>query len=576
MRSIIWLISCFLAIADENQNSYEDGKNNADVVFPDYQQGTNESMPDTQSISRELPKNPGAFKNLVSAEREKEDSPASLVESTSDEKYIITESDPLIMASDGILHDAGQILDVTEQQQAQKPIETKTCTEYEESYETKCYLRLVPKVISTKKILKTIHINCSKDIFNTLGDNLNYNLFKTSTCKCMFSSSSVITDSSELSKILSVLNHTVEDLTIDSIKSIKISSHDGHCDEGRYLFRRSPSWFINPKTYTFEITYMADEPVYEYVVESDCDELEKKADEGICEVTANKCIEKQETSIIVDGTESTDCTLTERTYKCFKNKIDDCLALREQGCYQTSSQCTDFKTGRCIKWLQTYQCGSENQTRIRLNGDEKPFCLDGSCHSVFWAPNQDMASSISKLSVFREMQKDMDPKSMIVFKGDDLRCSKNPLGYKNCCVKKGWGKKIGLAGCTEDEKKLAIKRNSNKCVHVGSFCNRKKSGICIERLTTYCCFGTKLSRLINEHGRRQLGLSWGSPKYPDCAGLTLSQFTKIDFDKIDFSEIVNDIMSKTKIPDHKTFATNLEQQDLSVKLKDQGNIRNAA
>ena len=79
MRSIIWLISCFLAIADENQNSYEDGKNNADVVFPDYQQGTNESMPDTQSISRELPKNPGAFKNLVSAEREKEDSPASLV-----------------------------------------------------------------------------------------------------------------------------------------------------------------------------------------------------------------------------------------------------------------------------------------------------------------------------------------------------------------------------------------------------------------------------------------------------------------------------------------------------------------
>lgn len=190
---------------------------------------------------------------------------------------------------------------------------------------------------------------------------------------------------------------------------------------------------------------------------------------------------------------------------------------------------------------------SQSLSSSSLEGD-KPFCLDGDCVEQGWAPNQDMADSLSKLAIFQHIQKDMDAKAQTVFKGKDLKCSRAITNFKDCCVKKGWGVDISLASCSGEEKDLAEQRKADKCIRVGTYCAEKVLGKCVRKKTSYCCIGSKLARIIHEQGRAQLGLAFGSGKRPQCQGLTLDQLTKIDFSKIDLSELFKDMAAKTKVP----------------------------
>lgn len=100
---------------------------------------------------------------------------------------------------------------------------------------------------------------------------------------------------------------------------------------------------------------------------------------------------------------------------------------------------------------------------------------------------------------------------------------------------------IHLTDCTADEKKLAETRQKNLCVQVGTYCDEKVLGQCVRKKTSFCCYGTKLARLIQENGRKQLKLGWGTPEKPNCNGLSSEQLSKVDFSKIDFSELFADI-----------------------------------
>ena len=56
----------------------------------------------------------------------------------------------------------------------------------------------------------------------------------------------------------------------------------------------------------------------------------------------------------------------------------------------------------------------------------------------------------------------------------------------------------------------------------------------------FCCFGSKLARVLQENARSQLALAWGNPKYADCRGVTLEEISRLDFSKMDFSELYED------------------------------------
>ena len=114
---------------------------------------------------------------------------------------------------------------------------------------------------------------------------------------------------------------------------------------------------------------------------------------------------------------------------------------------------------------------------------------------------------------------------------------------------KGWGTSLHLASCSEEEKLLAQLKDKKLCHQVGTYCAKKVLGICLSKKTSYCCFGNKLLRLIQEQGRSQLGISWGEPENPCCRGLKPEELARIDFSRIDMSEIFEDIIASYKQPD---------------------------
>jgi len=135
--------------------------------------------------------------------------------------------------------------------------------------------------------------------------------------------------------------------------------------------------------------------------------------------------------------------------------------------------------------------------------------------------------------------------NVYIFNGNDYRCRPPGVetGFSNCCRKSStW---FGLGQCNEREKILAKLRSWGKldgqCHYVGSYCVVKVLGSCLQKKKTYCCFHSVLARIVQEQGRKQLGISWGSPKSPNCRGFTPDEFQRIDFSKIDFSEWYSEV-----------------------------------
>jgi conjugal transfer mating pair stabilization protein TraN len=133
----------------------------------------------------------------------------------------------------------------------------------------------------------------------------------------------------------------------------------------------------------------------------------------------------------------------------------------------------------------------------------------------------------------------------LIFKGQDDRCSKYVLSFKDCCgAGKGWGKDVGLSSCKAKEKGLSKKRKAGLCHRIGTYCAKKILGKCIQKKTTYCCFNNKLLKAFHEQGRPQIKLGWGKPDKPLCRGFTIAEIQRIDFSKLDLREVYEDLMQK--------------------------------
>lgn len=90
--------------------------------------------------------------------------------------------------------------------------------------------------------------------------------------------------------------------------------------------------------------------------------------------------------------------------------------------------------------------------------------------------------------------------------------------------------------CSETDFTLAVKRETKLAVYVGSYCATKTPFGCIEKRKSYCVYNSQVGRIIQEQGRAQLGIPWGEAESPDCRGLTVDEFSRIDFTRLDLSE----------------------------------------
>ena len=50
--------------------------------------------------------------------------------------------------------------------------------------------------------------------------------------------------------------------------------------------------------------------------------------------------------------------------------------------------------------------------------------------------------------------------------------------------------------------------------------------------------------MVQEQGRKQLGIQWGMPEEPNCRGFTTQELSRINFSKMDLSEICKDFVKQ--------------------------------
>lgn len=118
----------------------------------------------------------------------------------------------------------------------------------------------------------------------------------------------------------------------------------------------------------------------------------------------------------------------------------------------------------------------------------------------------------------------------------------------------------GLLDCEQAEQVLAMKRDNRLCHGLGSYCSARLPIIrlCIETTETYCCFNSRLSRILNEQGRVQLGKGWGGPESPNCSGFTVPQLQALDFSRMNLEEFYAEIAPT--LPDTAAMRERAEQK----------------
>jgi conjugal transfer mating pair stabilization protein TraN len=125
-----------------------------------------------------------------------------------------------------------------------------------------------------------------------------------------------------------------------------------------------------------------------------------------------------------------------------------------------------------------------------------------------------------------------------------------------------------LLSCEQSEQILAMRRDQNLCHEIGTYCSSELkllfTKICIEHTKSYCCFNSRLARILNEQGRGQIGKSWGGAQSPNCTGFTQAEFAAIDFSSVDLSEFTAEIMANIRMPN---LGSTSQQVQTSVQQK---------
>lgn len=323
-----------------------------------------------------------------------------------------------------------------------------------------------------------------------------------------------------------------------------------------------------------------------------CTQLDERVKKRICKLVAKTCPNGPETRDIAaadisgqtekrkDKVESRpitrDCWHYEFEYSCFVPAKNNCTSLRTQGCEQMDSECLQSIGNECVVWKQTFRCLKGTSQDVAINMDNRkipPHTIEDN-QAIKYEANREMNQAIAQLSIFKEIQEDLgrneqenNAGSSIpqVFKGKDQRCTIHKVGgFSDCCQKfKGWGQGMGFKECKAEEKELAQLKERGLCHEVGQFCAEKLPLVgCIRYKKTYCCYASKLSRIIHEQGRSQLGISWGDAEHPQCRGLSVEELASLDFSRFDLSEIYTDIIARIKKPQE-----NVVQRGLNERVK---------
>ncbi len=267
------------------------------------------------------------------------------------------------------------------------------------------------------------------------------------------------------------------------------------------------------------------------------------------------------------------------TRQCWKERISflykmpstsDCDFLKQRNCEQIKQECLQYHSSICTQWQLTFLC----LDHIHLKPVAVDIDLDPSEEIIEYKPNQSFSEVAAKLAVFEAAKKEMektqslDVTKLEIFTGKRMSCSKNvadSLMYDCCFSYSGLAKQIGLSKCNADEISLAEMREQGLCRYIGSYEEKFLELWKSRDEHVFCCFPSKLSRIVQEQGRDQLGIHWGTAKEPNCRGFTTQELSQLNFSKMDLREICKDFVKKLpeNMPERLKNFQNRLQQDIA-------------
>ena len=239
----------------------------------------------------------------------------------------------------------------------------------------------------------------------------------------------------------------------------------------------------------------------------------------------------------------------------------------------TSATCpsgTTLINGECVSpWTCPVSGnGGDSATCIEPSGSSSYYCSPYSCYTdssgtnVSTTPvNATMPPTQTNNGTVTDSGCDG---SVYLFPGTAMQCRSGgeQTAWQDCCNASTY--LFGMLKCTTQEESVAKDLQydtqygangynnpnsyggSGDAQYVGSYCSDKFFGLCLENMKVYCVFHSLLGLIIQEQGRAQLGIGFGSPQNPDCSGLTPTQFQELNFSNFDFTEYVTVLENKIK------------------------------
>ncbi|MCY4488014.1 MAG: conjugal transfer protein TraN [Deltaproteobacteria bacterium] len=170
------------------------------------------------------------------------------------------------------------------------------------------------------------------------------------------------------------------------------------------------------------------------------------------------------------------------------------------------------------------------------------WCVGADCETTGARSNTGFVESVARVNMVLELGgEEFDRENLEFFRGTRRSCLIRWGGLADCC--KDSGVLVGLAHCTEEERLLAEERHDGNTHYLGKRCARRILGVCVRRERSWCVFGSKLGRILQEGVRSQLGIGWGS-----CRGFTVEEMESIDFEAVDLSEFTENLMDGSHEP----------------------------
>ena len=172
------------------------------------------------------------------------------------------------------------------------------------------------------------------------------------------------------------------------------------------------------------------------------------------------------------------------------------------------------------------------------------YCVGAGCETVRPEANTGFAEATTRLNMALELGGDeFNRDNLRIFTGRRRACHIRWFGFANCCSNSGL--LVGFARCSAGERELAEERHAGNTHYLGEYCSsRSFFGRCRRRSRAWCVFGSRLGRILQQQGRRQLGVGWGS-----CRGLTVEEIERIDFSRLNLSEFTENLMDGSREPD---------------------------